>query len=102
MGEGKALKEYAAKNVIELSSCPHEWLFPSCAAVVHHGGAGTTAAGLTAGKPTIILAIFSDQPWHGSIIQQKKLGLYGGMVGNVGGEHLGYLLTRLLADPEIL
>lgn len=100
--KGQALKDYAATNVLELSSCPHEWLFPHCAAVVHHGGAGTTAAGLTAGKPTIILAIFGDQPWHGSLIQQKKLGLYGGMVGLMDGEKLGELLNRMLADPEIL
>ena len=33
-------------------SVPHDWLFPQMAAVVHHGGAGTTAAGLRAGKPT--------------------------------------------------
>jgi hypothetical protein len=31
-----------------VSDCPHDWLFPQCAAVIHHGGAGTTAAGLKA------------------------------------------------------
>lgn len=41
------------KDIIcELSACPHDWLFPQMSAVVHHGGAGTTAAGLRAGKPT--------------------------------------------------
>ena len=39
--EGKALKDYAAANIFELPSCPHDWLFARCAAVVHHGGAGT-------------------------------------------------------------
>jgi len=34
--------------------CPHDWLLPQCAAVVHHGGAGTTAAGLRFGLPTLI------------------------------------------------
>lgn len=98
---GKALAKYAAENIIELQSCPHDWLFPHCAAVVHHGGAGTVAAGLTAGKPTIVCAIFSDQPWHGSLIAQKKLGLYAGMIGTLSGEQLGDMLARMLADPEI-
>jgi len=38
-----------------LESAPHSWLFPLMAAVVHHGGAGTTAAGLRAGVPSIII-----------------------------------------------
>jgi len=98
---GKTLAKYAAENIFELQSCPHEWLFPRCAGVMHHGGAGTVAAGLTAGKPTIVCAIFSDQPWHGSLIAEKKLGLYAGMIGKMGGEQLGDLLTRMLADPVI-
>lgn len=32
-------------NIMLLDSCPHDWLFLRCSAVVHHGGAGTTAAG---------------------------------------------------------
>ncbi len=40
---------------------PHDWLFPRTAAVVHHGGAGTTAAGLRAGRPTVIVPIVADQ-----------------------------------------
>jgi sterol 3beta-glucosyltransferase len=98
---GKALAEYAAANVFELDSCPHDWLFPRCAAVVHHGGAGTVSAGLAAGRPTIVCALLGDQPWHGSLIAQKKLGLYAGRVGSVSGEQLGQMLTRMLADPEI-
>jgi hypothetical protein len=42
--------------VAVLNQCPHSWLFPRVRAVIHHGGAGTTAAGLRAGKPTIIIS----------------------------------------------
>jgi UDP:flavonoid glycosyltransferase YjiC (YdhE family) len=42
------------ENVMVIGSAPHDWLFPRMAAVVHHGGAGTTAEGLRAGKPTVI------------------------------------------------
>lgn len=62
--EGRALSTYASEHVLELPSCPHDWLFPRCAAVVHHGGAGTTSVGLRAGRPTVICAVTGDQPWH--------------------------------------
>ncbi|HEU4325317.1 MAG TPA: glycosyltransferase [Roseiflexaceae bacterium] len=48
-----------------LEQAPHDWLFPQMAAVVHHGGAGTTAAGLRAGMPTVICPFFGDQPFWG-------------------------------------
>ena len=40
---------------------PHDWLFPRVRGVVHHGGAGTTAAGLRYGKPTLVVPFFGDQ-----------------------------------------
>jgi UDP:flavonoid glycosyltransferase YjiC (YdhE family) len=47
---------------------PHEWLFPRMAAVVHHGGAGTTGAGLRAGVPSILTPLGFDQPfWAGRV-----------------------------------
>lgn len=52
-------------SVIMVDSIPHSWLFPRVAAVVHHGGAGTTAAGLRAGVPSIIIPFFGDQPFWG-------------------------------------
>ena len=52
----------------------HAAVFPRCRAVVHHGGAGTTAAGLRAGVPTLILWITSDQPIWAAQIKQLKVG----------------------------
>jgi sterol 3beta-glucosyltransferase len=49
-----------------LESAPHDWLFPRCRAVVHHGGAGTTAASLRAGVPSIVIPHAADQPFWGS------------------------------------
>ena len=42
---------------------PHDWLFPQLAAVVHHAGAGTTAAGLRAGVPAVGVPMIGDQPF---------------------------------------
>lgn len=47
-------------NIFFLDPVPHSWLFERVSAVVHHGGAGTTAAGLAAGKPTVIVPFFGD------------------------------------------
>lgn len=52
-------------DLFVIESAPHDALFPRCAAVVHHGGAGTTAAGLRAGRPTVICPFFGDQPFWG-------------------------------------
>lgn len=55
-------------TILRIDQAPHEWLFPRVAAVVHHGGAGTTAAGLRAGKPSVIVPFFGDQPFWGSLV----------------------------------
>lgn len=52
-------------HVFVIDSVPHDWLFPRMAAVVHHGGASTTACGLWAGVPSIIVPFFADQPAWG-------------------------------------
>lgn len=53
-------------DVLTIGEVPHAWLFPRTAAVVHHCGAGTTAAGLRAGVPTVGLPVLADQPFWAS------------------------------------
>jgi sterol 3beta-glucosyltransferase len=57
-----------------IDAAPHDWLFPRVAAVVHHGGAGTTAAGLRAGKPTVICPFLGDQPFWGALVHARGVG----------------------------
>jgi UDP:flavonoid glycosyltransferase YjiC (YdhE family) len=61
-------------SVFLLRAVPHAWLFPRVAAVVHHGGAGTTAAGLRAGVPTTIIPFFGDQPFWGARVAELGVG----------------------------
>lgn len=55
-------------DVYFIGNCPHDWLFQRVSAVVHHGGAGTTAAGIAAGRPTVVVPFFGDQPFWGQMI----------------------------------
>jgi UDP:flavonoid glycosyltransferase YjiC (YdhE family) len=54
----------------------HAAIFPACRAVVHHGGAGTTAAGMRAGVPTLILWIGAEQPIWATQVKRLKVGAY--------------------------
>ncbi|CAE6434741.1 unnamed protein product [Rhizoctonia solani] len=58
----------------ETGNVPHDWLFQHVSAVCHHGGAGTTSAGLKAGKPTIVVPFFGDQPFWGAMIAKAGAG----------------------------
>ncbi|OGM48486.1 putative sterol glucosyltransferase [Aspergillus bombycis] len=68
------LEHRETPNVHYIGDCPHEWLFQHVAAVVHHGGAGTTACGLRNGKPTTIVPFFGDQPFWGNMIAAAGAG----------------------------
>jgi UDP:flavonoid glycosyltransferase YjiC (YdhE family) len=66
--------EDVPENIHLLQYAPHSWLFPQMAAVVHHGGAGTTAAGFRAGVPTIIVPHNADQPYWGRLARELGVG----------------------------
>ncbi|KAI1334644.1 hypothetical protein F5Y15DRAFT_401146 [Xylariaceae sp. FL0016] len=61
-------------GVYMLGNVPHDWLFNHVSAVCHHGGAGTTAAGIQAGKPTIVVPFFGDQPFWGAMVARAGAG----------------------------
>ncbi|KAL8779286.1 MAG: hypothetical protein Q9213_007018 [Squamulea squamosa] len=61
-------------NIYMLENTPHDWLFPRVSAVIHHGGAGTTAIGLKCGKPTMIVPFFGDQPFWGAMVAKAGAG----------------------------
>ncbi|KAF1816516.1 UDP-Glycosyltransferase/glycogen phosphorylase [Eremomyces bilateralis CBS 781.70] len=61
-------------GVMLIDNVPHDWLFPRVSCVVHHGGAGTTAAGIACGTPTVIVPFFGDQPFWGNRIAKAGAG----------------------------
>ncbi|HSM71002.1 MAG TPA: glycosyltransferase [Anaerolineales bacterium] len=60
-----AVKDHASDRLLYLDAAPHDWLLPRCKMIVHHGGAGTTSAGLRAGIPNIVVPFTADQPFWG-------------------------------------
>ncbi|KAL6345124.1 hypothetical protein AAG906_013608 [Vitis piasezkii] len=75
LGDYLDLSEQQLKGLVYvLDNCPHDWLFLQCSAVVHHGGAGTTAAGLRAACPTTIVPFFGDQPFWGERVHARGVG----------------------------
>ncbi|WP_347332826.1 glycosyltransferase [Marinimicrobium locisalis] len=64
-GWGGLKAEMLPETILKIDQVPHAWLFPCVSAVVHHGGAGTTGAVLRAGKPSVVVPFFGDQPFWG-------------------------------------
>lgn len=62
------------EGIFMLGNVPHDWLFQHVSCVVHHGGAGTTAAGIATGKPTVIVPFFGDQPFWGAMVARAGAG----------------------------
>ncbi|KAF9994902.1 Sterol 3-beta-glucosyltransferase [Entomortierella chlamydospora] len=77
-GTKKAPSEEIAipSSIFMLKSVPHDWLFPQLAGCVHHGGAGTVAAGLRAGIPTVIRPFFGDQYFWAGRVEEAGVGVW--------------------------
>jgi sterol 3beta-glucosyltransferase len=68
------VESLASADLLYLEAAPHDWLFPRCSMVIHHGGAGTTAAGLRAGVPTVVVPFTADQPFWGRRVHAIGVG----------------------------
>ncbi len=88
-------------NVFTVRRSPYNKVFPRCAMVIHHGGAGTTQSTLLAGRPSIIVAHVSDQFFWGS--ELERLGVGGNTLRRKGlnAKQLADGITRVLASPEM-
>jgi len=88
-------------SIYIVGSVPHTWLFPRMSAVVHHGGVGTTAAGLRAGVPSIITPFFGDQPYWAHRVYQLGVGPKPIPKKRLDAEKLSRAITIALSDQTM-
>ena len=91
----------STSELLAVDDVPHEWLFPRMAAVVHHGGSGSTGAGLRAGVPNIVVPYFSDQPFWGRRVATLGAGPEPIPRKDLSPERLAAAITTALTDPSI-
>jgi UDP:flavonoid glycosyltransferase YjiC (YdhE family) len=101
-GWGGLRPELVPDNVFVLDAAPHSWLFPRMATVVHHGGAGTTAEGLRAGVPTIIVPFVLDQSFWGARIKDFGLGPDPIPQKNLTADRLANAITTAVTDTGMM
>lgn len=89
------------ESVFWLDYAPYGWLFPRAAAVVHHGGAGTTAQGLRAGVPNVVVPFTSDQPFWGQRVASLGAGPQPIPVRRLSAERLARAIIAATSDEEM-
>jgi sterol 3beta-glucosyltransferase len=88
--------------VYPVKSVPHNWLFPQMGVIVHHGGAGTTAASLRAGRPTNVVPFTSDQPFWARRVAALGAGPRPIPLRRLTVENLSEAIQTAVNDPEII
>jgi sterol 3beta-glucosyltransferase len=96
LGEGELPENMSLAGFV-----PHGWLFTRAACVVHHGGAGTTAAALRAGVPQVVVWHMGDQPSWGKMVERLGVGAKPRPHLKLEGAWLGATLRKVLADEAM-
>lgn len=93
--------QHVPDDVFLLDAAPHDWLFPRMRAVVHHGGAGTTAAAIRAGVPALVVPHFSDQPYWAGRVYALGVGAKPIPRHRLNVESLVRALNQLMTDDKL-
>jgi sterol 3beta-glucosyltransferase len=89
------------EHLMTIGDTPHDWLFPRMAAIVHHGGAGTTHSALMAGKPALLVPFSGDQPFWGRRIAALGVGVPPIAPKRITPERLADALRTLTQDSAM-
>ena len=101
-GWGGLKPEELPETILQIDHAPHSWLFPRMQAIVHHGGAGTTAAALRAGKPSVVVPFFGDQPFWGKRVHDLGVGSAPIPQKRLEVDELVSALLKVTSDEDII
>lgn len=88
-------------TIYSTQEVPHDWLFPRLAVAVHHDGAGTTAAALRAGIPSVVVPMFGDQFFWARRVEELGAGPAPLPRRRLTAESLAWAVGRALSDREM-
>lgn len=100
-GWGGLRVEDTTEDLFVTDAIPHDWLLPRVAAVVHHGGSGTTAAGLRAGRPSVLCPFVADQPFWARRVAELGAGPEPIPQRRLTEESLARAISRAVSDGSI-
>ena len=98
---GESFSDRICPDLFVTGDIPHSWLFPRVSVVVHHGGAGTTAAAVRAGIPSVIIPFFFDQCFWADRLVKLGAGLPFIPKKALTPDHLGAVLANTTGSKEI-
>jgi sterol 3beta-glucosyltransferase len=101
VGKGAMCPEGLPDTLFPVASTSHSWLLPQMAAVVHHGGAGTTAAALRAGVPSFAVPFFADQPGWARTAHRLGVGPRPIPRRELTAARLAEAITQAVTDPAM-
>jgi len=93
--------ESLPETIFPVRDIPHSWLFPKMAALVHHGGMGTTAAGLRSGIPSIIMPLGGDQPFWADRVQRLGVGIRSAGYFKITAPHLAANIAHVTGSKTL-
>ncbi len=88
-------------DILTITECPHDWLFPHMAALTHHAGPGTMAAGLRAGVPTVPVPLSLDQPFWAHHLTTRGLAPAHIPARKLTAEGLAHALRTAVNDHQL-
>ena len=95
------LANFNQENVYVIDFAPHDWLFPQMQGIIHHGGAGTCAASLQAGVPSLVVPFFGDQFFWGQQMVRSGAGITPIQVQYLTVERLSRAIMELIGNPGL-
>ncbi len=100
-GWGGLKQRRSTEKILQVDDISHQWLFPRMAAIVHHGGAGTTAAALRSGIPSVVVPFGGDQHHWGRILMEKGVSPQMLPVDDLTEESLAHAISLAISDRDL-